>query len=183
MRVFFLAFVILISFVCASPNSAQKMPPEMKKLLINCIEKGSNSDCESLIEKYPPITKCDGPNCDNIIYARFKIHFEMGIYYSKRACDELDLGVACNILAKFYQEGKGVKKDIFVAKQHFEKGCALNSGDACNNLGILYVYGEGVSKNLSTAKEYFNKGCDLGTQIACDNYKRDKKAWLQDDGY
>ncbi|TQR49417.1 hypothetical protein DMC01_12940 [Campylobacter troglodytis] len=77
-----------------------------------------------------------------------------------------------------YADGQGLRKDDFIAKKYYEKGCALNSGPACNNLGLLYVYGDGVAQNLSTAKEYFGKGCDFGSQKGCDNYKRD---WLKKD--
>ncbi|AGT73476.1 tetratricopeptide repeat family protein [Helicobacter pylori SouthAfrica20] len=86
-------------------------------------------------------------------FTQAKTHFE-------KAC-ELKEGFGCVFLGAFYEEGKGVGKDLKKAIQFYTKGCELNDGSGCYLLGELYYKGQDVSQNINKALQYHSKACDL----------------------
>ncbi len=86
-------------------------------------------------------------------FAQAKTHFEKAY--------ELKEGFGCVFLGAFYEEGKGVGKDLKKAIQFYTKGCELNDGLGCHLLGNLYYNGQGVSKDAKRALQYYSKACDL----------------------
>jgi len=88
-----------------------------------------------------------------------------------KACS-LSYGGGCLNLGNLYDNGEGVKKDVFKAVELYEKACSLNDATGFYNLGVLYHNGEGVRKNLKKAKELYGKSCDLKYEEGCRAYAK-----------
>jgi len=59
-------------------------------------------------------------------------------------------------LGYMYLKGKGVDKNLSMAKKLYEESAELGNLDASYNLGLMYMSGLGVDKNISKAIEYLN---------------------------
>jgi localization factor PodJL len=78
-----------------------------------------------------------------------------------RAVDAGDVR-AMNRLAKKYETGDGVAKDLGQARALTERAAARGSTEAMHNLGVYYAQGDGVPSNLSRAADYFRRAARRG---------------------
>ena len=78
-----------------------------------------------------------------------------------------------------YYAGKGVRQDVVLARQMFQKAASQGDRQGQGMLGLFYEKGlGGLRQNRTTAKEWYGKVCDQGSQKGCDNYRR-----LNEQGY
>ena len=69
-------------------------------------------------------------------------------------------------LAWMYHTGKGVKKDMAIARSWYEKAAAQNDPIALNNLGVFYEQGLGIPKNLEKAAHWYKESAEWGYSYA-----------------
>ncbi len=83
----------------------------------------------------------------------------------------LEDSTSCNNMATAYKQGKGVDKDLALARKYYIQGCVdMDDGDACANLGYMYEVGQGVVIDHIAAAKYYTKGCDeLENGVSCYN--------------
>ena len=78
-----------------------------------------------------------------------------------RAVDAGDVR-AMNRLAKKYETGDGVAKDLGQARALTERAAARGSTEAMHNLGVYYAQGDGVPSNMARAADYFRRAARRG---------------------
>jgi localization factor PodJL len=78
-----------------------------------------------------------------------------------RAVDAGDVR-AMNRLAKKYETGDGVAKDLGQARALTERAAARGSTEAMHNLGVYYAQGDGVPSNMVRAADYFRRAARRG---------------------
>lgn len=69
---------------------------------------------------------------------------------------------AINRLAKMYEKGDGVTKNMNEARKWTEKAAQLGSKQAQHNLGVYYAEGEGATQDFKKAAENFAKAAKKG---------------------
>ena len=74
---------------------------------------------------------------------------------------------SCNVLAKHYYNGWGVRQDFVKALQYFNKACDLGNGNSCAGAGSQYYDGEGTKKDLNRAIKLLTKSCELESAVGC----------------
>jgi TPR repeat protein len=95
-------------------------------------------------------------------------------------------------IAWMYHTGKGVKKDLVVAFDWYEKAAKQNHPIAQNNVGVFYEQGLSVGKSATNAAKWYREAAEWGYPYAQYNLgtlylegrgvKRDEKEaqfWLQ----
>lgn len=65
-------------------------------------------------------------------------------------------------LARMFEEGKGVDRNINIAIKLYEIAVTLGNLDAMVNLGRIYVNGYGVPKNIPVAIQLFEQASEFG---------------------
>lgn len=79
----------------------------------------------------------------------------------RRAADAGDTR-AMNRLARKYENGDGVTKDLAQARALTERAAARGSRQAMHNLGVYYANGDGVPQNMARAAESFRRAAQRG---------------------
>jgi uncharacterized protein len=69
-------------------------------------------------------------------------------------------------LGRIYEKGRGVRKDLSLARQWFEKAAGLGNADAMNELGNMSEHGRGAAKNYQQAARWYRKAACLGSPEA-----------------
>lgn len=90
-----------------------------------------------------------------------------GLY--SEAC-KLNDASGCVSLGFMYITGKGVKRNLFIGKDYFEKACNLNSGVE-SGMGCFMIaksYNEGEN-DYRKGLQYADKACSLDFGLACFN--------------
>ncbi|GIU67116.1 hypothetical protein [Candidatus Phycosocius spiralis] len=78
-----------------------------------------------------------------------------------RAVEAGDM-LAMNRLAKKYETGDGVAKDLGKARVLTERAAARGSSEAMHNLGVYYAQGDGVPSDMARAADYFHRAARRG---------------------
>ncbi len=114
-----------------------------------------------------------GTSCNylGVIYHRQK-DYKNAVKYYKFACD-LNDSWGCSDLGWHYEHGKGVGKDLDLAKEYFQKACNLKK-KFCVNLGYFY---EKQKNDYKKAFKYYKIACDNNGSMGCNNL-----AWMYLDG-
>lgn len=89
--------------------------------------------------------------------------------YLIASCDR-GIKSACEAVGTIYRDGHDVKPNDILAREFYEKACALKSPDACHNVAIIYRGGFGVDKNRTMEKRFYQKGCKNGLQVSCEQF-------------
>ena len=79
----------------------------------------------------------------------------------RRAADGGDTR-AMNRLARKFETGDGVTKDLAQARALTERAAARGSRQAMHNLGVYYANGDGVPQNMARAAESFRRAAQRG---------------------
>jgi localization factor PodJL len=79
----------------------------------------------------------------------------------RRASDAGDAR-ATNRLAKMYERGEGVPRDLAQARRLTEQAAARGSRQALHNLGVYYAEGEGATQDFARAAENFRGAARKG---------------------
>ncbi len=79
----------------------------------------------------------------------------------RRAADGGDTR-AMNRLARKFEMGDGVTKDLAQARALTERAAARGSRQAMHNLGVYYANGDGVPQNMARAAESFRRAAQRG---------------------
>jgi localization factor PodJL len=79
----------------------------------------------------------------------------------RRAADGGDTR-AMNRLARKFENGDGVAKDLSQARALTERAAARGSRQAMHNLGVYYANGDGVPQNMARAAESFRRAAQRG---------------------
>ncbi len=79
----------------------------------------------------------------------------------RRASDGGDTR-AMNRLARKFENGDGVPKDLSQARALTERAAARGSRQAMHNLGVYYANGDGVPQNMARAAESFRRAAQRG---------------------
>lgn len=79
----------------------------------------------------------------------------------RRAADGGDTR-AMNRLARKFENGDGVAKDLAQARALTERAAARGSRQAMHNLGVYYANGDGVPQNMARAAESFRRAAQRG---------------------
>ncbi|MFN5271008.1 MAG: hypothetical protein ACK5DN_12730 [Hyphomonadaceae bacterium] len=79
----------------------------------------------------------------------------------RRASDSGDTR-AMNRLARKFENGDGVPKDLSQARALTERAAARGSRQAMHNLGVYYANGDGVPQNMARAAESFRLAAQRG---------------------
>jgi localization factor PodJL len=79
----------------------------------------------------------------------------------RRAADGGDTR-AMNRLARKFENGDGVTKDLSQARALTERAAARGSRQAMHNLGVYYANGDGVPQNMARAAESFRRAAQRG---------------------
>ncbi|MFM1976742.1 MAG: hypothetical protein RL145_1588, partial [Pseudomonadota bacterium] len=79
----------------------------------------------------------------------------------RRAADGGDTR-AMNRLARKFENGDGVPKDLAQARALTERAAARGSRQAMHNLGVYYANGDGVPQNMARAAESFRRAAQRG---------------------
>ena len=84
-------------------------------------------------------------------------------------CSSEDM-TSCARVGLMYEEEIGVKSDLKIAKDFYQKACDAEDGSGCGYLAIFYEDGNGgVDKNYEKADEFYTKACELGFTTGCYN--------------
>lgn len=86
----------------------------------------------------------------------------------QKSCD-LNEPLSCGKLSLMYENGYGVKKDIFKAFELVNKACNIGYASACAYAGVLLYDGYGTRQDKFKAAELYKKGCDGRSVIGCQN--------------
>ena len=79
-------------------------------------------------------------------------------------------------MGTMYRDAQEIRQNDVLAREYYEKACALGSADACINVAIMYRGGFGVTKDRTSEKMFYKKACDAGSKAGCDSYtKMDNK--------
>ncbi len=78
-----------------------------------------------------------------------------------KAADSGDVK-SLNRLAKMYEKGDGIAKNMNEARKWTEKAAALGSKQAQHNLGVYYAEGDGANQDFKKAAENFTKAAKKG---------------------
>ncbi len=91
-----------------------------------------------------------------------KNNYTEALKWYKKAAEQGHVG-AQKALARYYEKGDVVSKDLFEAFKWYKK--AAEQGDVFSQwcLGLCYRNGDGVSKDLSEAFKWFKKSADQGS--------------------
>lgn len=91
-------------------------------------------------------------------------------YYTK-SCENTSTSKSCVKLGTFYENGKGVEKNLEKAGELYLKACALTKNIGCNEYKKLskleYKSNEELYADVST--KYLTKACENGRQEACES--------------
>ena len=71
---------------------------------------------------------------------------------------------ACNVLGSYYEEGKGLPKDVSLATTFYQRSC-----DAQDPVGCVYLGAALAEGKPEAAYAAFAKACGLGEQSGCYN--------------
>ena len=113
-------------------------------------------------------------NLQELAQCKVKIsesNFTEAFKYCKKAAEQGEVHAQYN-LGIMYANGRGVKQDLFNAKEWYQKAAEQGYADAQYSLGFMYRYGHGVRQNYTKAKEYFGLACDNKNQNGCDMYRK-----------
>ena len=113
-------------------------------------------------------------NLQELAQCKVKIsesNFTEAFKYCKKAAEQGEVHAQYN-LGIMYANGRGVKQDLFNAKEWYQKAAEQGLAYAQYNLGNMYYNGQGVRQNYTKAKEYFGLACDNKYQAGCDMYRK-----------
>ena len=113
-------------------------------------------------------------NLQELAQCKVKIsesNFTEAFKYCKKAAEQGEVHAQYN-LGIMYANGRGVKQDLFNAKEWYQKAADQGYALAQYNLGLMYAKGQGVRQNYTKAKEYFGLACDNKNQNGCDMYRK-----------
>ena len=121
-------------------------------------------------------------SCLNLVYNYSdKKDIKNALIYANKA-QALGDGESFEIIAKMYQEGKGVDVDKSKAKalylnasKIFEKKCDKGDGSACQSLSYLYEYGKGVVQSKKMETLFQEKACANGEPFSCFILEKEKE--------
>lgn len=121
-------------------------------------------------------------SCLNLAYIYSdKKDIKNALIYANKA-QALGDGKSFEIIAKMYQEGKGVDVDKSKAKalylkasKIFEKKCDKGDGSACQSLSYLYNYGKGVVQSEKMETLFQEKACANGEPFSCSMLDKEKE--------
>jgi localization factor PodJL len=65
-------------------------------------------------------------------------------------------------LAKLYERGEGVQRDLAVARQWTERAAASGNRRAMHDLGVYFARGEGAPLDEAAAFRWFRQAAELG---------------------
>ena len=112
-------------------------------------------------------------NLQELAQCKVKIsesNFTEAFKYCKKAAEQGEVHAQYN-LGIMYANGRGVKQDLFNAKEWYQKAADQGYAKAQCYLGVMYANGKGVKQDYAKAKEYFGLACDNKDQDGCDMYK------------
>ena len=95
----------------------------------------------------------------------------------QKACSG-GVGAACWKLAGYYDEGRGVERNLAEAFKFYQTACGYEDADGCFAQADMYEKGDGVKKDVAKAYELYGLACDYGSMSACAEFRRlykDKK--------
>ncbi len=72
---------------------------------------------------------------------------------------------AMMLLAQMYHAGKGVKQDLRLAFDLYQKAAKAGDGFAMVSLAAMYSEGQAVPENKAKALEYYKKAAEVGNQV------------------
>ena len=109
--------------------------------------------------------------CDLLGDIYFKEHhYQASMPYLADACNKREVKSACEAIGTIYRDGHETPQDDTLAREFYEKACALKSKDACINVALIYRGGFGVAKHRAKEKYYYQQACQAGSQAGCDSY-------------
>lgn len=79
---------------------------------------------------------------------------------------------SCTYLGYLYEKGEGVEKNIGIAFDLYQQGCAGGHNLGCSNLGVMHEKGMGTAVNFRRAAELYEASCDAGAGLGCTNLGR-----------
>jgi TPR repeat protein len=115
---------------------------------------------------------CDknGDGCAPLADAFLKADATAQTAAYKKGCDKGQLE-ACSDLARAYQDGIGVDKDVKKAFELVERGCNRGHATSCGRLGVFYLEGTpDVKQDAKKGAGLLKESCDDGDSLACSNY-------------
>jgi TPR repeat protein len=74
-------------------------------------------------------------------------------------------GRACAVLGQAHEEGKGTKKDMALAQQHYTTSCETSFPVGCVMLGTPLL--EGGPRDAVAASDAYKKACDIDARKGC----------------
>jgi TPR repeat protein len=86
--------------------------------------------------------------------------------------DASNLSRACSLAGTASLLGHGTPRDIPLALNLLEKGCAAGDTFGCFNLAVTYDNGDGVPQDKARALTYYRRACDKGDEEACGKVKQ-----------
>ena len=84
-----------------------------------------------------------------------------GVTMLRRAADR-GFAMAQYRLAKLYERGEGVQRDLAVARQWTERAAASGNRRAMHDLGVYFARGEGAPLDEAAAFRWFRQAAELG---------------------
>lgn len=97
-------------------------------------------------------------------------HYQASMPYLTDSCNKRKVKSACEAIGTIYRDGHETPRDDTLAREFYEKACALNSKDACINVALIYRGGFGIAKDRAKEKYYYQQACQAGSQAGCDSY-------------
>ena len=84
-----------------------------------------------------------------------------GVTMLRRAADR-GFAMAQYRLAKLYERGEGVQRDLAIARQWTERAAASGNRRAMHDLGVYFARGEGAPLDEAAAFRWFRQAAELG---------------------
>ena len=103
-------------------------------------------------------------NLQELAQCKVKIsesNFTEAFKYCKKAAEQGEVHAQYN-LGIMYANGRGVKQDLFNAKEWYQKAADQGYAKAQYNLGVMYEEGRGVKQDYFKAVEWWQKAADQG---------------------
>ena len=151
-------------------NDAGQSPEELARVLVAARSKSSSPGLVKAGESLAAALAPGGP-CATWL-ARFRAEGRPSSFapvrlaereYNCAAGDYLD----CQELAKAYQEGDGVEKDLPRSLALFTRACEAKGAWACAMVGSAHLAGRGVPADPAEAARWFERACDGGHAWSC----------------
>lgn len=109
----------------------------------------------------PPVATANGSLFDQAMAREQAGDAPGSVALLRRAADAGDTR-AMNRLARKFENGDGVTKDLSQARALTERAAARGSRQAMHNLGVYYANGDGVPQNMARAAESFRRAAQRG---------------------